>query len=325
MSSGRQKIYVTHRIHHRHIEALTPDFDVTEFDGDALVPRAELLRSLSDVDGLLGRATIDAELLNAAPKLRVVSNIAVGYDNVDLAAATKRGVLITNTPGVLSDAVADLTMALMLQLSRRLPEADRFVRDQRWGKRGETLDLGIDLKGKTLSIVGMGRIGQIVAERALAFGMRIVCYDVQGAVDSDLPLDQTPSLQDALRQADFVSLHTNLTPDSRHLIGDAELALMKPTAYLINTARGSIVDQAALCRALSDGGIAGAALDVLEDEPPSPDDPILSLPNVIITPHIGSATHETRSAMAGLAVRNLIACLKGDPCPNVVNPDALAR
>ncbi len=325
MSMGQQKVYVTHRLHDRHFDSLRREFEVAAFDGDGLVPRAELLRSLGDVDGLLGRATIDVELLDKAPELRVVSNIAVGYDNVDLAAATERGVLITNTPGVLSDAVADLTLALILQLSRRLPESDRFVRENRWGKPGETLPLGVDLKGKTLSIVGMGRIGRVVAQRALAFGMRIVYYDVRREVETDLPFERATSLEDALGQADFVSLHANLTPESWHLIGDEQLAAMKPKAYLINTARGSIVDQAALYRALSERQIAGAALDVLEVEPPAPDDPILGLPNVIILPHIGSATYETRSLMTELAVRNLIACLNGEPCLNVVNPDAHRR
>jgi glyoxylate reductase len=323
MSSARPKVYVTHRLADVVLAPLRREFDVTVFDGDGLVSRAELLRSLADIDGLLGRATIDAELLSAAPRLRVVSNIAVGYDNVDLDGATKRGVLITNTPGVLSDAVADLTLALILQLSRRLPEAVRFVREERWGRPGETLDFGVDLNGKTLSIVGMGRIGIVVAQRALAFGMRIVYFDTRGEVQTGLPAEYAASLTDALALADFVSLHTNLTPESRHLIGEAELARMKSTAYLINTARGSIVDQPALCRALAEGQIAGAALDVLEEEPPAPDDPILGLPNVIILPHIGSATRETRTAMAELAVSNLIACLKGEPCPNVVNPDAI--
>ncbi len=325
MSSNRANIYVTHRIAERFLELLTREFTVTTFDGEGLVPRDELLRQIADIDGLLGSAIIDVELLDVAPRLRVVSNIAVGYDNVDLQAATERGVLITNTPGVLSDAVADLTMSLMLQLSRRLAEANRFVRSERWGKPGQTLELGVDLKGKTLSIIGMGRIGQVVAQRAIAFGMRVVYYDVRGEVETDLLVESAANLDDALAEADFLSLHTDLTPDSRHLIADEQLTAMKPTAYVINTARGTIIDQAALCRALSDGRIAGAALDVLEEEPPSPEDPILRLPNVIITPHIGSATHETRSAMADLAVRNLIACLKGEPCPNVVNPDAFAR
>jgi len=320
MPPERKSVYVTHGIAERLLEPITREFKMTSFGGQGLVPREELLRQLRHVDGLLGRATIDEELLNAAPKLRVVSNIAVGYDNVDLEAATRWGVLITNTPGVLSDAVADLTMALILQMSRRLPEAVRFVTEQRWGKVGEALELGVDLNGRTLTIVGMGRIGQVVAQRAIAFGMRVVYYDVRGEVETELPLEPMASLDYALAEADFLSLHTNLTPGSRHLIGDEQLAAMKPTAYLINTARGTIIDQAALCRALSDGRIAGAALDVLEDEPPSPDDPILRLPNVIITPHIGSATHETRSAMVELAVRNLIACLNGEPCPNVVNP-----
>lgn len=322
MSAKRKSVYVTHRISARFLDPLTREFTVTTFDGEGLVPRDELLRQIGDVDGLLGRATIDRELLNAAPKLRVVSNIAVGYDNVDIEAATQRGVLITNTPGVLSDAVADLTIALILQLSRRLLEAGRFVTEQRWGKPGETLELGVDLNGKTLAIVGMGRIGQVVAQRALAFGMRIVYYDVRGEVETGLPVESVADLDAAVAEADFLSLHTDLTPDSRHLIGAEQFAAMKPTAYVINTARGTIIDQAALCRALSDGRIAGAALDVLEDEPPSPDDPILRLPNVIITPHIGSATHETRSAMAELAVRNLIACLRDEPCSNIVNPAA---
>jgi glyoxylate reductase len=211
-------------------------------------------------------------------------------------------------------------MGLIIMLARGLPDAVAMVAEGRWVRGAAPLPLGTDLAGKTLAIVGMGRIGCEVAVRAHAFGMRVVYHDVRPDCPVPDGIATAVSFAEALREADFLSLHTNLTDESRHSIGAAELAAMKPSAFVINTARGPIVDQEALYEALKEGRIAGAALDVLEEEPPAADEPLLALPNVIITPHIGSATRETRAAMGRLAVQNLLDVLEGRPCPNIVNP-----
>jgi len=320
-AQGRPRVYVASRLPERFLAPLHERCDVSVYQGAGPVSREELIRRVRDIDGLLGSAIlpVDAQVLEAAQRLRVISNIGVGYDNVDLARASEKGILVTNTPEILSDAVAELTMGLMLQLSRRLRESEQVVREGRWDPAGAAVPFGEDLKGKTLTIIGMGRIGRQVARRALAFDMRVIYHDVRADAPAPPGVSRAADLEDALRQADFVTLHPNLTAESVRLIGARELALMKPTAYLINTSRGPIVDQAALYEALVTGRIAGAALDVLETEPPPPDEPLLSLPNVVITPHIGTATRETRSAMIELAVRNLLACLFGEPCEYVVN------
>lgn len=281
------KIYVNLSLPERFLDPLRQEFIVDAYDGPGRAPRETLLSHLADASALLGFVKVDKTLLAAAPELRIVSNIAVGYDNVDLEAATQRGVIVTNTPDVLTDAVADLTMALILQLSRRIDEGREFVRDGRW-QHGESPPLGHDLKGKTLAIVGMGRIGTALARRAAAFGMRIVYHDIRAVSGPKIGAEAAGSLADALRQADFVSLHANLTPESEHCLGRHQFALMKPTAYLVNTARGAIVDQDALREALQEGRIAGAALDVLSPEPPASDDPLLKMPNVIITPTLAA-------------------------------------
>ncbi len=289
--------------------------------------RAALLAALDAAEGLLCSALlpIDAEALAAAPRLRVIANFGVGFDNVDLAEATARGVAVCNTPDVLSDAVADLTMALILALSRRLVDNALFVREGRWGGAGPGVPLGVDLRDKAIGVVGLGRIGRAVAKRARAFGMRVLYHDVFRQPPEGAAFCSYRDLDTLLRESDFVTLHVNLTLGTRHLIGARELSLMKPSAYLVNTARGPIVDQAALCDALQRGAIAGAALDVLEREPPAGDDPILSAPNVLILPHVGSATRETRAAMMDLAVRNLLAVVRGEPPLACVNPEALDR
>ncbi|MBI2913505.1 MAG: D-glycerate dehydrogenase [Chloroflexi bacterium] len=320
----KPKVYVAARLPEHFLAPLLERCQVTAYEGRGQVPRQELASQAREVEGLLAPSSlaIDTGVLEAAQRLRILSNIGVGYDNVDLEQATRKGVLVTNTPGILSDAVAELTMGLLLQLSRRLPEAEQVVREGRWDASGAVAPFGTDLRGKTLAVIGLGRIGREVARRALAFDMRVIYHDARADVPSPPGVGRAADLEDALRQADFLTLHTNLTPGSAHLIGARELALMKPAAYLINTSRGAIVDQAALFEALKTGRIAGAALDVLEQEPPAPDEPLLSLANVIITPHIGTATRETRSAMIELAVRNLLACLAGEPCENIVNrPD----
>jgi lactate dehydrogenase-like 2-hydroxyacid dehydrogenase len=321
MAPSRPRVFISLPLTDDQLAPLA-DYEIIRRTATGPIQREELLDALAGSTGPLSSAVvaIPNDLIDAAPNLRVISNFGVGFDNVDLAHAAKRGIKVTNTPGVLSDAVADLTLGLILQLARGLGEAQAAVRQGRWVRGGAGLPLGADLKGKTLAIIGMGRIGCEVAVRAQAFGMRVIYSDVRGECLAPAGVAAVASLDSALRQADFVTLHTNLTAESTQLIGATELAAMKPTAHLLNTARGPIVDQRALYEALRDGRIAGAALDVLEEEPPSPDDPLLSLPNVIITPHIGSATRETRAAMARLAVQNLLDCLEGRPCPNIVNP-----
>lgn len=301
---------------------LTPlvDCEVIRRTRSGPIQREELMEMLAGAAGHLGSAVLQIpnDVIDAAPHLRVISNFGVGFDNVDLSYARERGIAVCNTPGVLSDAVADLTLGLILQLARGLGEAQAMVREGRWRQGAPPLPLGTDLMGKTLSIIGIGRIGWEVARRALAFGMRVLYHDVRPdcpAPEGALAVD----FAEALRQADYLSLHTNLTAESHHLIDAEALAAMKPSAYLINTARGAIIDHGALYDALKERRIAAAALDVLEVEPPAVDDPLLSLPNVIITPHIGSATVEARDAMARLAVQNLADVLAGQDCPNVVN------
>jgi len=296
------------------------EYEIIRRTATGPIQREELVEMLATASGHLGSAVlaIPNDVIDAAPNLRAISNSGVGFDNVDLAYARQRGIAVCNTPGVLSGAVADLTLGLILQLARGLGDAQAMVRERRWIAGASPPPLGADLKGKTLAIIGMGRIGLEVAFRARAFGMRVIYHDVRPECPAP---DGASSVEfvEALRQADYLSLHTNLTAESHHLIGADALAEMKPTAYVLNTARGPIVDQRALYAALKEGRIAGAALDVLEVEPPAADELFLSLPNVIITPHIGSATVETRDAMARLAVQNLADCLAGRACANIVN------
>ncbi len=287
-------------------------------------PREVFLEKVRDAEGILSLLTdrIDAEVIAAAPRLRVISNMAVGYDNVDVAAATARGIFVGNTPGVLTDTTADLAFALMLAVARRIVEAVDYVRRGLWKTWLPNLFLGLDVHHATLGIVGMGRIGYQVARRGRGFDMRVIYYSRsrKPEVETELGAEFAP-LDDLLREADFVSLHVPLTPQTYHLIGERELDLMKPTAVLVNTARGPVVDQAALYRALLRGRPAGAGLDVTDPEPIPPDDPLLSLPNVVVVPHIGSASHATRLRMAMLAVENLKAGLRGEIPPHCVNPE----
>ncbi len=292
---------------------------------EPMIPRDELLAALADVEGvLLGNMTpVDVELFDAAPGLRVVAGVGVGYDNFDVAEATKRGVAICNTPDVLTLAVTELVMGLILSLSRRLLENETYSRSGAWAGSQPRPALGFDLRGKTLGVVGFGRIGKEVTRRAQAFGMRTVFNDVFTEPPPDAPESTYRPLADLLRESDIVSMHTDLNPTSYHLIGERELGLMKPSAYLVNTSRGPVIDQKSLVGALQSGTIAGAALDVLESEPPGADEMIVTLPNVLTFPHIGTSTAETRFAMRELAVRNLLAVLRGETPPACLNPEVL--
>jgi glyoxylate reductase len=308
-------VAVTNRLPEPAIALLRDAAEVRIDERETAIPRADLLKLVAGADAvvcLLGDR-VDEELLDAAgPQLRCVANVAVGYDNVDVEAAAKRGVVVTNTPGVLDDATADLTMALILAATRRIAEGDRLVRSGRDWSWGMHFMLGSSLQGRRLGIVGLGGIGKWVAQRARAFGMEIVYHqrnpataDVEAALGAELlPLEQL------LAEADVVSLHCPLTPETHHLIGAAELEAMKPSAVLINAARGPIVDEAALAQALAEGKIAAAGLDVYEHEP-QVEPRLLELDNVVLSPHLGSATVETRTAMAELAARNAISVLSG--------------
>jgi glyoxylate reductase len=309
-------IAVTNRLPEAALEALREAGELRIDERTAAIPRADLLALVDGAGAILTllHDRVDEELLEAAgQQLRCVANVAVGYDNVDLEAAARRGVVVTNTPGVLDDATADLTMALVLAATRRVTEGDRLIRAGRPWAWGMSFMLGSSLRGKLLGIVGLGGIGRRVAERARAFGMEIAYHSRHPApeeVTAALRAERLP-LDELLARADVVSLHCPLTPETRHLIGRVQLAAMKPTAVLVNAARGPVVDEPALAEALAAGEIAAAGLDVYEHEP-RVEPALLGLENVVLAPHLGSATVETRTAMAELAARNAISVLRGE-------------
>jgi len=275
------------------------------------------------VDGLLCLLTdgIDGEVMDeAGPQLKVISNHAVGFDNIDVSAATARKIPVSNTPEVLTDATADFAFALMMAAGRRILEAERFVRDGKWKTWGPMLLLGVELKGATLGLVGFGRIGKAVARRAVGFDMRVIYYDPREAKpNSDIKATRV-DFETLLEESDFISLHTPLTPDTRHLIDSEALSKMKPSVVLVNTSRGPVVDLEALYEALASKRIFAAGLDVTEPEPLPLNSPLLTLDNVLIMPHIASASTTARDQMSWMAAKNLIAGLKGDRLPNCVNP-----
>ena len=288
----------------------------------------QLLDGVAGCDGLLTLITdrVGTALLDANPQLRIVSNMGVGYDHIDAIAATERGVLVTNTPGVLTEATADMAFALILGFARRLVEGERIVRDGSWPAWRPTFLLGKDVAGATLGIVGLGAIGLAVARRARGFGMRVLYASRTRKPDAEAELGlERRGLDGLLAESDWVSLHAALTPETRGLIGARELTLMKPDAVLVNTARGGVVDEDALGQALQQHRIGGAALDVYAAEPLPLESPLLALDNVLLAPHLGSATVQTRTAMAGLACDNLIAFFEGRRPPACVNPEVLGR
>ncbi len=291
--------------------------------------RDHLLSSVQEVDGLLCLLTdrVDAEVMDAAGNLLVISNYAVGFDNIDIEEATDRGIPVGNTPGVLTDTTADFAFSLICAAARRVVEADRYVRNGRWQTWGPRLLLGTDLWGATVGIVGFGRIGQAIARRALGFQMKVLFSDPE---THEIPEDQAGKLVQVdldtlLRESDFVSLHTPLTEETFHLINDERLALMQPTSVLINTSRGAVVDPHALYHALLDGEIAAAALDVTDPEPLPGDHPLLLLDNLIVTPHIASASVAARDRMAVMAAENLLAGLRGERLPYCVIRRCMSR
>ncbi|AMB38948.1 MULTISPECIES: D-glycerate dehydrogenase [Paenarthrobacter] len=317
------RVVVTGRIPETALENLRAKHDVIAWESEGSISREELLRRVAGADAIVSLLTerVDAELLDAAgPQLKVVSNVAVGYDNIDVPACTERGIIATNTPGVLTEATADIAFGLILMATRRLGEGERLIRAGQPWKWGMFFLLGSSLQGKTLGIVGMGGIGIATARRAKAFGMDIV-YQSRSQIDPAIAVElgaRRVGLDELLAISDVVSLHCPYGPNTHHLIGAEQLAAMKDTAYLVNTARGPIIDEAALALALRENQIAGAGLDVFEQEP-KVHPWLLELENVALVPHLGSATVETRTAMAVLAASNTLAVLGGEQPPTPIN------
>ena len=302
--------------------------DVDLHAGDKPLSKTELMARVKDREGLvcLITDTIDSSVFESCPRLKVVSNVAVGFNNIDVAAATKRGVVVTNTPDVLTETTADFAWTLLMATARRLVEADRYVRDGKFTQWEYMVLLGGDVHDKTLGIIGFGRIGRAMARRALGFNMRVLYQDAVAAdpaTERELRATRTDTAT-LLRDSDFVSIHTPLLPDTRHLINAQSLRTMKKTAYLVNASRGPVVDEAALVQALTEGWIAGAGLDVFEEEP-KVHPGLMGLSNVVLAPHIASASSDTRIKMAALAVDNCLAVLEGQPPPTPVNPEVLGK
>jgi len=321
----RWKVYVTRMVPGPGISILKEKADVEVSPGDLPVPREVLMEKVRDIDGLLCLLTdkIDKEVIAAAKKLSVIANYAVGHDNVDIEAATKRGIAVTNTPEVLTETTADLAWSLLMAVARRIVEADRFTRDGRYRAWSPTLLLGKDVHGKILGIVGAGRIGSAVAKRAAGFGMRILYYDTERKPEIEKETGARYSaFEDLLGESDFISVHLPLSGATRHMIGERELKMMKRSAILINTSRGPVVKESDLVRALADGTIAGAGLDVYEAEPALAKG-LASLENAVLAPHIGSGSEATRSEMARLAAASIVDRLEGRVPENLVNREIL--
>ena len=323
----KPKVYATHELFEPAREILNTNCDIHYWSNPERPPREELLRSIKDKEGLIALLTekINDELLRAAPKLRIVANVAVGYDNIDVEACTRRGVAASNTPGVLDETTADFAWTLLMAVARRVSEGEALARSGNW--KGWNLDqlCGSDVWGKTLGLVGFGRIGRAVARRASGFNMKIIYTDaMRAAEDVEKSLNaEFRDLNTLLAESDFISLHVPLLPETRGLFDAPKFYRMKPTAFLINTSRGPVVDEAALVAALEAKKIAGAALDVFENEPFIHSG--LKRPNVVLTPHQASASIETRSKMAVMAANNIVSFFKGQRPPNMLNPDLLKK
>lgn len=324
----KPQVFISRMLPQQALDMILPICDAEVWQDELPPPRDVLLSKVRDLDGLLTLLTdkVDTVLMDSAPRLKVVSNCAVGFDNIDVPAATQRGIAVGNTPGVLTETTADFAFTLMLAAARRLVASDHYLRAGKWKTWGLTVLLGQDVHGATLGLIGLGRIGAAMAKRATGFDMRVLYYDPARHPDLEQKLGITYADLDTLvRQSDFVSIHTPLTPQTKHLVNADLLRKMKKTAILINTSRGPVVDQAALYAALRDGVIGGAALDVTDPEPMALNDPLLTLDNCIIAPHIASASIVTRTKMATMAAANLLAGLRGEPLPTPVNPDVRIR
>jgi glyoxylate reductase len=321
--------YICRWIPEEAMAVIRPHAVVRQWQPDAEpVPRDVLLREVREADGLLSFLTdrIDDEVLDAGPNLRVVSNCAVGYDNIDVPACSKRGVMVGNTPGVLTETTADLAWALIMAAARRLGEGERIVRGGKWGNWHLMYMVGQDVHGATLGIVGMGRIGTAVARRARGFGMRVIYHNRSRDEEAERETGaRFVSFDELLAESDIVTVHAPSTPETKNLFGVEQFRAMKKTTVFVNTSRGALVDQKALADALRSGEIAAAGLDVFQAEPLPMDDPLLQLENVVLLPHIGSASIQTRTAMAVRAAENLVAGLRGEPLPFQVNPEIKPR
>jgi glyoxylate reductase len=321
----KDRVFVTRRIPEEGLDQIRAHFDTIVWTDDEPPSKAEIIKSAQGCSGLVTLLSdpIDAELMESLSGLRAIAQYAVGYDNIDIQSATERNIAVTNTPGILTETTADLTWALILAACRRVPEADRYVRNGDWRVAwGPTMLLGRDIFGSTLGIIGAGRIGSAVARRAAGFSMKMLYHSRSRneEIEADLNAART-DLETLLRGSDIVSIHVPLTVDTRRMIGIDELRMMKPSAVLVNTSRGPVIDEDALTQALESGLIAGAGLDVFKDEPIPMNSKLLNLDNVVLLPHIGSASIDTRAKMAAMCARNLIAALQGEIPPNIVNPE----
>ena len=324
----KPRVFITRVVAQEALNKIAQATEMEVWPEEIPPPYEVLLEKARDAEGLVTLLSdrVDAALMDTAPKLKVVSNMAVGYDNISIAEATKRHIVVSNTPGVLTETTADLAFALLMAAARRVVEAANYTRKRRWKTWGPKILLGQDINNATLGIIGLGRIGSEVAKRGRGFNMKVLYYDeirLSEEEERQLGVGYIPELAKLLSSADFISVHVPLVPQTHHLIGAAQFALMKPTAVFINTSRGPVVDQRALYEALKSGQIFAAAIDVTEVEPIPPDDPLLTLDNIIITPHIASASFTTRKNMALMVAENLLAGLCGQTPPNCVNPEAL--
>ena len=323
---AKPKIYVTRELPERGLKIIKQHFETEVWPEYAPPPKKTIIEKAKNVDALatLLSDKIDAEVYNAAPKLKIVSQLAVGFDNIDLAEATKRGIYVTNTPEVLTDTTADFAWALLMAVARRVVEADKYVRTGQWKVGWHPAMLtGRDVFGATIGIVGAGRIGYAMAKRALGFDMEVLFYDVIPRPEIEKLGAKKVDLTTLLRESDFVTIHVPLMKETHHFINEEKLGLMKKTAYIINNSRGPVVDEKALHKALKEGWIAGAGLDVFEQEPTPMDNPLLKLENVVAAPHISSASLETRAKMSEMVADNLVSFFQGKQPPNLVNPDVM--
>jgi len=324
---AKPKVYVTREMPERGLRVIKENFDAEVWPEYAPPPKKVIVEKAAKVDALatLLSDKIDAEVFDAAPKLRIVAQMAVGFDNIDLAEATKRGIYVTNTPGVLTETTADFAFALLLAVARRVAEADKYVRTGQWKVGWHSMMLqGRDVYGATLGIVGLGRIGCSIAKRAKGFDMKVLYNDVVRRPDFEKEYGiEFVDVNYLFKNADFITVNVPLIKETYHLVDEKKLKLMKKTAYIINNARGPVVDEKALYKALKEGWIAGAGLDVFEQEPASMDNPLLKLDNIVVAPHISSASYETRSRMAEMTAENLVAFFEGKTPPNLVNTDVL--
>ncbi|MGB9959145.1 MAG: glyoxylate reductase [Candidatus Bathyarchaeales archaeon] len=324
----KPKVYVTRELPGRSLEIIKEYFDVEVWPEYGPPPKQHIIEKAKDANALATLLTdkIDSEVFDAAPKLKIVAQMAVGFDNIDVKEATKRGIYVTNTPGVLTETTADFAWALLMTVARRVVEADKYVRTGQWKVSWHpSMLLGRDVYGATLGIIGAGRIGVAVARRAKGFNMKILYYDVvpmPPEIENETGVKRV-DLETIFKESDFVSIHVPLTEETYHMVNEERLKLMKKTAFIINNARGPVIDEKALYKALKEGWIAGAALDVFEQEPTPVDNPLLKLENVVVAPHISSASHETRSKMAEMVAENLVAFFQGKTPPNLVNPEVL--